>query len=245
MFPGFVALLLTAVAVGSGVAFTDRRARMVLGIGLVALALSFGPSFPLYGFLYRVFPPLSMIRGVVRFGEIVLAAVAILAGFGLAALTARVRGRVMAAVAILLVIVANGEALRAPFAYTRYEGIPRLYDVLRTAPDDTVVVSMPFYPTASFHFNTAFMLGSTRFWKPIVNGYSGFKPPSLYANVEALRGFPDDRSMARLGELGVTHVIVDARHMQEAAVDRVEQYPQLRLMFTDGSLRLYTLNKTP
>ena len=37
------------------------------------------------GWLYRVFPPLSMIRGVVRFGEIVLAAVAILAGFGLAA----------------------------------------------------------------------------------------------------------------------------------------------------------------
>ena len=102
---------------------------------------------------------------------------------------------------------------------------------------------MPFYPTASFHFNTAFMLGSTRFWKPIVNGYSGFKPPSLYANVEALRGFPDDRSMARLGELGVTHVIVDARHMPEASVNRVEQYPQLRLMFTDGWLRLYSLSK--
>lgn len=245
MFPGVVALALTAVALGTGVAFKDRRARMVLGIGVVALALSFGPSFPPYGFLYRVFPPLSMIRGVVRFGQIVLAAVAILAGFGLAAAMAKFRGRVMAAAAIVLVMVANGEALRAPFAYTRYEGIPKLYDVLRAAPDNTVVVSMPFYPTASFHFNTAFMLGSTRFWKPIVNGYSGYKPPSLYANVEALRGFPDDRSMARLGELGVTHVIVDARHMQEAAVNRVEQYPQLRLMFTDGWLRLYTLAKTP
>ena len=76
---------------------------------------------------------------------------------------------------------------------------------------------MPFYPTASFHFNTTFMLGSTRFWKPIVNGYSGFKPPSLYANVEQLQGFPDDRSMVRLAELGVTHVVVDARHMPEAA----------------------------
>ena len=121
--------------------------------------------------------------------------------------------------------MANGEALRAPFGYTRYEGISKLYDVLRTTGDDTVVVSMPFYPTASFHFNTTFMLGSTRFWKPIVNGYSGFKPPSLYANVEQLRGFPDDRSMVRLGELGVTHVVVDARHMQEADVNRVARIP--------------------
>jgi hypothetical protein len=180
---------------------------------------------------------------VVRFGQIVLAAVAILAGFGLAWLTTRFRGRAAAVLAIVLVIVANGEALRAPFGYTRYEGIPSVYDVLKSTGDDTVVVSFPFYPTASFHFNTAFMLGSTRFWKPIVNGYSGFKPPSLYTNVELLRGFPDDRSMARLGELGVTHVVVDTRHMQAAAVNRVAEYPQLQLMFTDGSLRLYSLSK--
>jgi hypothetical protein len=184
-----------------------------------------------------------MIRGVVRFGQIVLAAVAIVAGFGLASLVTRFRGRAMATVAVLLVVAANVEALRAPFGYVRYEGISKLYDVLRTAGDDTVVVSMPFYPTASFHFNTTFMLGSTRFWKPIVNGYSGFKPPSLYENVEELQGFPDDRSMSRLARLGVTHVVVDARHMPEAAVKRIAEYPQLRLMFTDGSLQLYSLSR--
>ena len=246
LFPGVVAILLTIVALVRGIGFTDRRARMVLVIGAVALALSFGPSFPLYNWLYSVFPPLTMIRGVVRFGQIVLAAVAILAGFGLAWLATRFPGRAMAAAAVLLVVAANVEALRAPFAYSRFEGISKLYDVLRTTGDDTVVVSMPFYPTASFHFNTRFMLGSTRFWKPIVNGYSGFKPPSLYENVKQLQGFPDDLSMARLGELGVTHVVVDARHMQEAALNRIVQYPQLRLMFTDGSLQLYTLsNRAP
>jgi hypothetical protein len=243
LFPGVVALLLTIVALASRTVFTERRARMVLVIGLTALTLSFGPSLPFYDWLYWLFPPLKMIRGVVRFGQIVLAAVAILAGFGLAWLTTRFRGRVVAVAAILLVVAVNGEALRAPFGYTRYEGISKLYDVLRTTGDDTVVVSFPFYPTASFHFNTTFMLGSTRFWKPIVNGYSGFKPPSLYANVEQLRGFPDDRSMARLGELGVTHVVVDARHMPEDAVNRVANYPQLQLMFTDGWLRLYSLSK--
>ena len=94
---------------------------MVLAIGLTALTLSFGPTLPFYDWLYWLFPPLKMIRGVVRFGQIVLAAVAILAGFGLAWLTTRFRGRAVAVMAILLVIAANGEALRAPFGYTRYE----------------------------------------------------------------------------------------------------------------------------
>jgi hypothetical protein len=243
LFPGVAALLLVAVAVLRGVAFTDRRARMVLAIGVAALALSFGPSFPLYTWLYRVFPPLTMIRGIVRFGQIVLAATAILAGFGLAALIARFPGRAMFGAAVLLVVAANVEALRAPIGYTRYEGISKLYDVLKTTADDTVVVSFPFYPTASFHFNTTLMLGSTRFWKPMVNGYSGFKPPSLYTNVEALSGFPDERSMARLKELGVTHVVVDVRHMPEAPVNRIADYPELQLLFTDGWLRLYSLRK--
>ena len=97
--------------------------------------------------------------------------------------------------------------------------------MLRTTGDDTVVVSLPFYPTSSFHLNAPFMLGSTRFWKPIVNGYSGFKPPSLYVNVEQLRDFPDDRSLASFEGLGVTHVVVDARHMPEPAVNRVARYP--------------------
>jgi hypothetical protein len=184
-----------------------------------------------------------MIRGIVRFGQIVLAAVAILAGFGLAWLLTRLRGPVMGAAAILLVVAANVEALRAPFGYVRYEGISKVYDMLSATGDDTVVVSMPFYPTATFHNNATFMLGSTRFWKPIVNGYSGFKPPSLYANVQQLQGFPDDRSMARLGELGVTHVVVDAHHMPEAAINRIIKYPQLQEIFTDGWLRLYSLSK--
>ena len=37
LFPGVVALLLTMVTLGAGIAFTDRRARMVLAIGLAAL----------------------------------------------------------------------------------------------------------------------------------------------------------------------------------------------------------------
>ncbi len=79
-----------------------------------------------------------MIRGAVRFGQIVLAAVRHPRGLwpGLAHEPVS-RQRAMPALAILLVVAANVEALRAPFGYTRYEGISKLYDVLRTTGDDT------------------------------------------------------------------------------------------------------------
>jgi hypothetical protein len=243
LFPGMMALLLTVVALVTGTAVTDRRARMALAIAVTTFALSFGPAFPPYRWLYAVFPPLAGIRGAVRFGQIVLAAIAILAGFGLSAVMRRFPGRATLAVAAALIVVVNAEAFRAPLGYTPYTGISKLYDLLARTGDDTVVVCFPFYPSASFHLNTPFMLASTRFWKPLVNGYSGFKPASLHINADALRDFPDARSMARLREIGVTHVVVNSRLMPQASTERIPEFPELQMLFVDGYLRLYALRR--
>ena len=91
--PGCDGLILAAIAIGMAPGVNDRRIRMVLVMGVVAFALSFGPAFPPYRWLYNVFPLLTGIRGAVRLGQIVIAAVGILAGFGLAAMLRRVPGR--------------------------------------------------------------------------------------------------------------------------------------------------------
>ena len=243
LFPGLTALGLAIVALGTGVGVRDARARMALAIGVAAFALSFGPAFPPYRWLYNVFPLLTGIRGAVRLGQIVIAAVGILAGFGLAALLPRLPRRAAAALAIAAVFAANLEAFRAPLGYTKFGGIPEFYDTLRHAGDDAVIVSMPFYASPQFHLNDRFMLASTRFWKPIVNGYSGFKPASFYRNVDALRGFPDETSIAHLRGLGVTHVVVDARNMARGAVERLPQFPELTRSVSDGNLTLYLLSR--
>jgi hypothetical protein len=243
LFPGLMALILAAGAIGLGPGVTDRRIRMVLVMGVVAFALSFGPAFPPYRWLYNVFPLLTGIRGAVRLGQIVIAAVGILAGFGLAAILGRAPGRAAAPIAIAVILAANLEAFRAPINYTEYRGIPEFYDALRHAGDEAVVVSMPFYAGPQFHLNDRFMLASTRFWKPMLNGYSGFKPASFYKNVEALRGFPDEGSIAHLQAVGVTHVVVDGRNMAPAALERLERFPELRTLTSDGTLRLYLLTR--
>jgi hypothetical protein len=216
---------------------------MILVMGVVAFALSFGPAFPPYRWLYNVFPLLTGIRGAVRLGQIVIAAVGILAGFGLAALIRRAPGRAAVPIALATILAANLEAFRAPLGYTEYRGIPEFYDTLRQVGDDAVLVSMPFYASPQFHLNDRFMLASTRFWKPMLNGYSGFKPASFYRNVDALRNFPDDASLGHLRALGVTHVVVDGRNLAPAALARLDGHPELRSMTSDGTLRLYLLTR--
>jgi hypothetical protein len=243
LFPGLTGLLCAAVALAFGPGIRDRRIRMVLVMGIATFALSFGPAFPPYRWLYNVFPLLTGIRGAVRLGQIVIAAVGILAGFGLAAVLARTTARAGAAVALAVILAANLEAFRAPLGYTEYRGVPEFYEALRSAGDDAVLVSMPFYASPQFHLNDRFMLASTRFWKPMLNGYSGFKPASFYKNVEALRAFPDEASIAHLRSLGVTHVVVDGRNMAPAAVGRLEHFPELRELANDGTLRLYLLSR--
>jgi hypothetical protein len=49
---------------------------------------------------------------------------------------------------------------------------------------------------------------STFHWKPIVNGYSGYLPPSYLHRLERMDGFPDTTSFVQLFRDGVRYVIV-------------------------------------
>jgi len=240
LFPGITA---TALAVVGVVTFgwRDRRARMILALGIAAFALSFGPAFPPYQWLYRVFPLLSGIRGAVRFGEITLVAIGVLAGFGLAALSRRLPVKWATATGIAVLLAANAEALRAPLFYSEYHGIPPVYNALNSVSRKAVLAWYPFYASAQFHLNAPFMLVSTQTFNPMVNGYSGFKPASFYKNVAELAGFPDDRSIAHLQRLGVSVVLVDGRNMRPANLARITDFPQLSKIADDGNLRIYLL----
>jgi hypothetical protein len=244
LFPGVTALVLVAVAIASGVAFQDRRARMALVFGVICFVLSFGPALSVYGYLYRVFPAMAAVRGASRFGQIVLAAVALLAGFGIAAILSRVAWRRALPICLALIVTANLEALRAPIDFGRdndFLGIPPIFKTLNT-PDRDVVVIFPLYPIPEIFKNARYMLVSTAFWKPMLNGYSGYMPTRYIEFTQKLGEFPDDTSVSYLKSLGVTRVLVDSRNMRAASLARLADFPELRLIGTDGNLRIYRLD---
>src|SRR4029079_19438146 len=55
-----------------------------------------------------------------------------------------------------------------------------------------------------------YMYYSTFHWKPLVNGYSGFFPPSYMDFLWAMRSFPDAPSIDFLRRRGATYIVLDA-----------------------------------
>lgn len=238
LFPGVIATGLVVTALVSGVAWKDPRARMALAFGLVAFALSFGPAFPLYAPLSRVFPLMVGIRGAVRFGQLFLAAIAIVAGFGWARLQQSERRLV--ALGILLLLGAHLEALRAPIHYRPFEGISPIFDDLKTGRK--VIACFPFPHAPAIGENVDCMLASTRFWQPILNGNSSFTPELYIREAAALGAFPEGTSLQYLRQLGVTHVIVFTNKLSPPRVAHLNEHPELVLWKADGAIRIYVLN---
>jgi hypothetical protein len=66
----------------------------------------------------------------------------------------------------------------------------------------------------------------------MVNGYSGFNPPSYAALLRATSGFPAPSSLDYLEQTGVTHIAVHCAlwvaGVCAATVDRLDTTPRLR-----------------
>ena len=87
------------------------------------------------------------------------------------------------------------------------------------------------------------MLNSTAHWQPMINGYSGFQPASFFQHAEGLAGFPDDRSLATLREIGVTHVFVHTDALSASSLALLAASRDLQPVDTFGTIRLYSLNR--
>lgn len=216
LFPGFLATLLAASTIWSGVAWRDLRARMALAFGLIGLTLSFGASLPGYAVLHEYVPPLQGVRAAARWGTLALSAVAILAGFAVARLEARWGTRAWwTAAAIGIVGLVTVEALRAPLNLVRYTGTAAVHRRLDQEAVTGIVV-FPLYGGAQFNRNARYLLDQTRHWRPMVNGYSSFAPQSFFDRAARLQAFPAPDTIAELKSIGVSHVVLHRRPLEEA-----------------------------
>lgn len=249
LFPGVTAMALAGVAVASGTAWRDPRARMALAIGILGVAFSFGPGLPGYGWLHQHIPLLGGIRNAARWGWLGLAAVSILAGFGMAHLEKRWlaadrprRARSWLAICGVLGLTATAEAIRTPIGFTPFTGVSPIYDVLAGQPG-AVLAEFPFYAGPAFNRNGPYLLNNTRSFTRLLNGYSGFQSAQYLERATALAGFPGPGAMAELKRLGVTHVTVHAgafaARSGSDALAAVDRAPELERVTEAGGIRLY------
>jgi hypothetical protein len=181
---------------------------MLVAIAATGVLLSLGTHTPIYGWVYRAFPPLSGIRAASRFGTLFLMASAALAGLGLWRLRSSVAPRTAAAVTLLALLLVHVEALRAPFAFREFTGIPDLYTALAREPGRVVLVEQPFYRPEIVFMNADYVLHSTAHWRPLMNGYSGHVPASYVEYAREFARFPAAPALDAMRRAGVTHVMV-------------------------------------
>jgi hypothetical protein len=244
-FPGIMAVALVAAALSQKEHRRDPRVRMAAIAALGCLLVSFAPKLPFYPVLHRVIPLFQAIRVPAHLGQVVLLMIAVLAGFGVAGLQRRWgHARAWPAVALAIFVIVNVEALRAPVGFTWFDGVPVIYDAL-AREKRAVVVEMPFPAPRQWFRNGRYMVYSTRHRQSILNGYSGFRPPSYFESYDATRGFPSDTSLASLYARGVTHIVVHhgafAAEFGETTFRSLESIHSLEPVASDEDTTIYRL----
>lgn len=245
MFPGVVALCLVIVAWSHRRNRADARFRMCGVAALGCIAVAAAPWLPFYRVLHDTIPLFQIVRQLADIGQIVLLMVAVLAGFGFASAQERWgASRWWPAAALAMIVAVNAEATRAPMGFVWFDGVPPVYQVLAKEPS-AVVVELPFPMPKQWFLNTPYMVNSTAYWRPLLNGYSGFLPASYAAHYDLLRKFPSDEALIELSKEGVTHVVVHQRAMNQGGEDSrynpFENIESLQLITRDDDVLIYRL----
>ena len=245
LFPGMAVTLLAIAGLRDSRA--DRgRVRMCVAVGVLGLGMSFGPALPFYEWLYHAVPLLQATRVAARWGILVLTALAVLAGFGVAALRARGSARTRLVVAIVAPLVVTIEALRTPMAFTPTPTVPAIYRQIATLPA-AVLLEIPMFPARAFNLNAPYLLAQTEHFQPMVAGYSGLYTSGYADRLADLLTFPSERAQARIRTLGITHLVFHLAPLRasfpETAIDALDALPWLERVMADDTARVFRVKR--
>jgi len=217
LFPGLVILMLALV----GMFATSVPRRLRLGLGLAVLlfwSLSLGIHTGLIGahlpyrWVYEFLPGWRGARTPGRIHTLTTLALALLAGFGTAAVSKRATSRrAQAAVAGVLCALVLVEGSGFPFPLPKVPKPPAALAGLK-AP----LFELP----AGAWDNRRYLLWSTNGFQKMINGRSSIAPPFFREAVRRTKHFPDSASIKWLRSVGVKTVVVHTAEPARAAAER-------------------------
>jgi hypothetical protein len=216
----------------------------------------------------RVIPGFSSMRAPTRFGLMLMCGFAALSGLGLARLIALVpQGRWGTVLATAIVIVL-GTATAAEYGLlqshpsvrqvavgAKLPGVYRALQQEQPGPvleipagwnDDRLVARSTMLPldVDGTLNESEYMFYSTFHWHPLLNGYSGYWPPTYFPVLALARVLPDPRATQVLVRMtGVRYFVVHLARLSPAQRERWEAAPGLRRVGTYGSDVLFEVEE--
>jgi hypothetical protein len=206
LFPGATPIVFSAAALAPPIGAT----RLAYAAGLTAaFDVSLGFHGLVYPYLYEWFLPIRGLRVPARFSILVGLSLAILSGFAVRRLLGRSRGWTAHAIFAALALAVAADLQPQLELVPVWREPPGVYASFAGAPG-VVLAEFPLSKAPeAFADNLPFMYFSIWHGATLVNGYSGFLPPSYAALAVGLEGFPDDPALKLLRERGVTHVTIN------------------------------------
>jgi hypothetical protein len=189
---------------------------LIMAAGIL---LSLGPLTPVYSFLHEHLVFFRGLRALTRFALLPLLSLSVLAGFALAWLFeegGRLHNRRWAAAVIAAFFVAESTAL--PYSLESFsDEPPEVYLWLVEEAEPGPIVELPFLV-----LDTRYMFWARHHnFRPMVNGDSGFVPPSHRWMKNLFLRFPSPDSITLLQKLGVRYVILHLGAYRDRALIRL------------------------
>jgi hypothetical protein len=187
----------------------DDAAIVYLIAGIAAFEMSLGLRGYTFTFLYEHVPLFTALRAPARLGIFVVFFLAVLAAWGHAALESAIPKRWAPALMVAIVAVLLTEYWVAPLHLVPFPNTaPPLYGWLAKQPRGVVAeFPMPLADTLPGQ-EPRYAYMSTFHWMPLLNGYSGYYPPSYFTLLNDVRHFPNGSAIPALRRRGVRYLIV-------------------------------------
>jgi hypothetical protein len=243
LFPGFVAIALAAVGLFPSASSTRSRFRgyfstpqAAYALGLVlAFDVSLGFNGVIYRALYDYFLPFKALRIPARMGLMVSFSLAILAGYGATRIASHIRSaprRRLALASLGVLLLVEYASMPLPL-WIAPRNPPETYaDLLKDRGDSPTAVVFEF-PTTALD-DPAYLYFSTFHWQTLINGYSGFFPPSYRRLVTAVQNFPDQASIDAIKAHGARYLVVHGERLYggryEQLLPMLDARPDLTLV---------------
>ncbi len=206
-------------------------ARIGYGLGMAfAFDLSLGFNGVSYPVLHTFVLPYRGLRVPARMAIVVGMCLAIFVGYGVTRISARLRSNgaslaVMTAIALVF-FAEYRTTLKLDWMWTRP---PEVYEKLGT--QETMVIAELPMVAPDIALEPIYMYFSTFRWHKLVNGYSGFSPPSYPLLVELMSRFPDKAAIEELRRRDVQYVIVHGSFFRlgiyQKLMARIQESPDL------------------
>jgi hypothetical protein len=229
VFPRFTPVALAVAALAPPWTATQ----LAYGLGLVvALNGSLGFNGEIYAWLYDYSSVVRGLRVPARFSILVGLTLSVLSGFAVARAIARwPRWRIAITGGILTLLTI--EAIPALTLLPLWPEPPPIYHAV-TQPDAVLAE----FPMGTEEFGAAFdaryLYFSTFHWHKLVNGNSGYFPPSHARLIAIAREFPANSVLHLLRERGVTHITVHGAYFgperYQTIIEALDTRPDLELL---------------